>query len=342
MMQKLRSKTARASSFSLWGKTLVVAGLAIGLASLMARERNVLGAGKKRPASTGVPSGGAVGQTCMNVGSQPLRPVILRAVSTKPFQLPNGATVDLQADLDAMWSTAVTQAGVFSPVDFTRDTAGAVSDCDETLELRAAVSSLELNAVELGIHFGYSPAGLDTPLTHIGGNAKVKIGVVRMEFGVRQCRAGRCQEVIATNADHATAGVTMDITIDFANVKTGPSLVTNTQLGSVLQQILAQGAGRLAQDPRVARLPWSATVRESSATTQGMFVMDAGSERRFQPGTRVEVYAVTPGQSACNVYKVVAYGTAIQVHSASSTVALDQLLDPRGVQEGDLVRLRAF
>lgn len=340
-VQRIRRKIG--SHFLLWGKTFLVASFAVGVASLIARERNVLGAGKKRPVpQSGLAAGSGGTNGCSTTNGQPLRSVILRPVSTKPFQLPNGATVDLSADLDAMWTTAVTQTGVFSPLDFTRDTGAAISECDETLELRAAVSSLELNAVEVGVSFGYSPTGSESPIVRIGGTAKVKVGAVRMEFGVRQCRSGRCQELIATGADHATAGVGLDFTIDFTAVKTGPSLVANTQLGAVLQQVLGQGAGRLAQDARVARLPWSATVRESASASQGLFVMDAGAERRLQPGTRVEVYAVTPGASACNVYKVVAYGTAIQVHSISATVALDQLLDPRGVQEGDLVRLRAF
>lgn len=332
-----------ASRLLLWGKTLMVASLAVGVASLIARERNVLGAGKKRPAGdSGSTSGSQPGGGCGVVNAQPLRSVVLRPVTTKPFALPNGASVDLSADLDAMWTTAVTQTGVFAPLDFTRDLGSAISDCDETLELRAAVSALELNAVEVGVSFGYSPTGVESPAVKLGGKANVKIGTVRMEFGVRQCRAGRCQELIAAGADHATAGVGLDFSVDFAAVRTGPSLVANTQLGAVLQRVLLQGAGRLAQDPRVARLPWSAIVRESASSSQGLFVIDAGAERRLQPGTRVEVYAVTPGASACNVYRVVAYGTAIQVHSISATVALDQILDARGVQEGDLVRLRAF
>ncbi len=191
----------------------------IGLVSaeVVYRERNVIAAGKKAPATT-EPQACAVPT---NPLKQPLRAVVLKPIATKPFMLPNGATVDLNSDLQAMLATATTDTMVFSPSDPLTQAPGV---CDEHLEIRAAVSTLELNAFEFGLSFGYTPSGSDSVITNLTGQTKVRIGTIAMEFGVWNCLGARCTEIIAASSSHATAGVDVQVNIDFGMVKTGPAL----------------------------------------------------------------------------------------------------------------------
>src|SRR4051812_3424764 len=82
-----------------WG--LFFAGLGIIISNL------VFAAGKAPPASCGDP----------NLSTPiPIRAVIIGnggSVGTKPFKLPNGAQVNLNADLNTILNTTITESGAF-------------------------------------------------------------------------------------------------------------------------------------------------------------------------------------------------------------------------------------
>lgn len=315
------------------GRSVVIFSAAVLAMNVIYRERNVLGAGKPRP-----PASQPTTQPVCTLPSQnPIRPIVLRKVSTKAFQLPNGAMVDLSADLDALLASAAAQTQVLTPED---GASPKLDPCEEHLELAAAVSVLELNAFEAGVTFGYSPTGTENPITSLTGNVNVKVGNIAMEFGILHCRGAKCQRVIPATATHITAGVGTQFSINFSEVKLGVDLMTKTQLGSLLSAIMKSGMNAAVQSPNLIHLPWSATVGETDATT-GSFAFDAGASQRLSHGMQFEVYAVTPGQSACSFKKTVAYGTAVQVDGLSTVAVVDKILDPRGIQVGDMVRLRA-
>lgn len=265
----------------------------------------------------------------------PVRKVELRGVGTKPFQLPNGARVDLAADLEVLLNTAVTSTTAFAPTD-----AGAGSPCDTHLEIRAAVSTLQLQVAELGITFGYTPSGETDGLTGVTGSATVKIGTIAMDFSVWECVGGKCSSVAATTASHLTAGVNLSATLNFSEITTGPSLIFNTPLGDALRSIMVDGMKRLGTSSRLNELTWTARVREFVPET-GSLIFDAGAKSRLTPHQTFVVYAVTPSVGICDVFKAVAYIHTVRVDTVSSVAVVDQILDSRGIEPGDLVMVRA-
>lgn len=316
-----------------------VVGVSVSLAGAVAMAMTIaspaaLAFGKKKPST------GGGNQVCKPDSGlttpNPARKVVLGKVGTLPFKLPNGSTVDLSADLNTILSTAVADTQNYFPTD--KDTAS--DPCGTHLEIAASVSTLQLNALQVGVTFGYTPSGATSPTgTNITGNATVKVGTIAMDFSVRQCTQGGCTTVGAATANAATAGVSTSFTVNFGDVTTGPSLVYDTQLGSILRKIMNDGAKKLVAATNPGLLSWSAVVREV-VPGAGVFIFDAGTQSLIKPNQSFAVYAVTPATGRCDVYKAVANAHTTQVSPLSSTAVIDEALDSRGVAEGDLVVIR--
>jgi hypothetical protein len=73
-----------------------------------------------------------------------------------------------------------------------------------------------------------------------------------------------------------------------------------------------------------------------------MFIFDAGVQSRIAANQAFEVYAPVDSsiQGSCNVYRTVAYGHTTNANTVSSMAIVDQILDSRGIQEGDVVMIR--
>jgi hypothetical protein len=259
----------------------------------------------------------------------------LGAVASLPFTLPNGKRVDLSADLNALLTTAVTETQVLAP---TLET--SPGPCHTWLELRSAISTLELSVARLGIRFGYSLASGETGVvTGVSGSAQVDIGVLAMDFALYQCNSGGCSAVAATSADHRTAGAELSVEVDFGQISTGPSLVLNTALGKVIRKVMQKGLRSLTASPAIHRLGWSARVREFDPDS-GTLIFDSGAQDRLAAGQLFEVYAVTPAVGICDVFKAVAQVKTVRVDALSSVAEVERILDPRGIKEGDLVTVQ--
>jgi hypothetical protein len=293
---------------------------------------NAWAMGKKptTPVGAGCNANGDTGLTTPN----PSRKVVVNKVTTLPFNLPNGTRVDLSADLDTIIRTSITATQQYLPTD-----GGAADNCGDHLEIYGAVTTLELNAVQFGISFGYSPSGENNTVTNLTGSADVNVGNISMDFGVRECNGGGCSTVGAVSASALTAGVNLSFKIDFSQVQLGPDLVAKTDLGKILRGIMDDGMKRLAKSANPSTLSWSSTVRE--VDSDGSFIFDAGQNAMLGINQAFAVYAVTPATGACNVYKAVANVHTRQVEPLSSIAVVDQSLDPRGVQVGDRVVVRA-
>jgi hypothetical protein len=266
----------------------------------------------------------------------PVRKAVLKPVATKAFNLPNGSRVDLAADLEAILTTAVANSVSFSPAD----PIGPGGDgCGTYLEVRAAVTTLELNAFELGLNFGYTPSGETRTGSGVTGKTNVRIGTIAMDFSVWQCSGGRCAAVGAATSSALSAGVNLSLNIDFGSVKTGPDLVYNTPLGNALRSIMNDGMKSLSKIPRLSELSWYAKVREVSAES-GMLIFDAGTQSRIAAGQSFVIYAASASSGACDVYKAVANVRTVRVEAISSVAQIDESLDSRGVREGDIVMVR--
>jgi hypothetical protein len=265
---------------------------------------------------------------------QPVRAVHLASVGTKPFQLPNGSRVDLAADLDTLFLTAVASTPSLSPLE-----AGAPDACERRLEVRAAISTLDVDVADIGVHFGYTPSGETSTITSLQGTLGVKIGTLAMDFSLWECAQGRCTAVAATTATQATAGMSLSFDIQFSQITTGPALVFNTPLGDTIRKIMQKGMQDLGASPRLVELPWQATVRLVQPS-DGTFIFDAGFQQRLAPQQTFVVYAAQSGGGTCDVFKAVAYTHTLQVDPVSSVATVDQSFDARGIQVGDAVMVR--
>lgn len=314
--------------------------LSIGLACFWMEDSSSHAAGKKPPEQT----------SCSVVASpaNPVRPILVRPVGTQVFKMPNGASADFQADLQSMLITALTQSSNLAPLD-TVGGASVSRGCDTHLELRAAISTFQLNAVQLGFSIGFNPQGAIPFVTNIGGKAQMNIGNISMDFAVMSCSQGLCQAVAASTANHATVGGSLSFEVDFGMISTGPQLLINTPLGDVMRKIIKQGVAQLSSSPRMNEVPWQAHVKEYLPEA-GLVVFDAGFQDRLAPNQEFEIYAANPGfgSASCDVFQVLAYAHTTTVNTVSSISAIDRFLGSRGsipssakefIQPGDLVMI---
>ncbi len=305
-------------------KSWILAATAVGFGLSL----NASGVGKGPPAPP--PKGGTTPFTT----PEPLRTIELSPVSTQIFMLPNGSPADFSADLQAIWMTVVTSSLVFSP---TRPE--AVSDpCNRHLELRAGVSTFQMDLAQFGGSFGYIPGGQLGPITQLKGSAMTKIGAIAMDFSLWQCTDSVCSAVAASTANQNIAGVNLSVNIDFGLVTTGASLIYNTSLGNVIRMMMQSGMNQLLTSTRLNGLPWSAHVKEYDPLL-GTLVIDAGAQAGLGPNQQFEIYAPTDSTPTgeCHVFQRVATVHTSSVGIVSSIALLDSLMDPRGIHVGDVV-----
>jgi hypothetical protein len=290
----------------------------------------------KKPAEPGDPASAAGGLALALRTPKPFRPASLKPVGTRPFQLPNGSRVDLTADLDTILSSSVTQQTRFLPLEAGEDN----PDCSTRIELRANVSTFEMNVADIGLSFGWTPTGeIGGTVTNVTGKTNVKIGTISMDFGAWQCTGSRCVELAAATATHATAGVNLNVTVNFSEATTAADFIWNSALGDALRAIMEDGLKKLEKNARVSKLTWYATVKEFNEK-EGSLIFDAGTSSSLAPGDAFEVYARTPSLSACDVYKTVAQAHALRVDTRSTLGVVDSFLDERGIEAGDIVMIR--
>jgi hypothetical protein len=301
--------------------------LALGAFSLFSI---VAEAGGKKPPTP--PGGGHASLTT----PVPVRLVLLRPVSTKIFQLPNGSRIDLAADFDSLFNTAVTEAGAFAPTD---STGSGNRPCDHHIEIRATVSTMEFNIAQFGLKFGYIPAGELSTISNATGSLDVKVGQLAMDFSVWECVEGRCATVAANTQASSTLDLNLQFAVDFSVIHTGASFLYRTPLGAAFRKIMKKGMETLSVSPRLHELSWSAQVREVNPQN-GEILFDQGSQSRIAPEEAFTVYAGAPADSACKVFKPVAYVRTSSVDTVSSFAQVDEILDPRGIQVGDTVMVR--
>ena len=264
----------------------------------------------------------------------PGRSVVLRPVASKAFDLPNGSRVSIGADLDSMLNTVGTGSTQFKPAD-----ALAPRPCDSHLELRAAVTTMQLEVAQFGLKFGWTPGGSLDFIESVKVKSKVTVGTIAMDFSLWECVGGKCTAVAAVTADHLTAGVEMDFDVDFGAITIGPGFVYNTPLGSILRKIMVKGVEKLSQSARLNELTWFALVKEYYPET-GAVLFDQGSQSRLKNNQTFTVYSVTPSAGVCEVYRPAAYIHTTRVDTVSSYGQIDQVFGDQPIRPGDVVMVR--
>ena len=290
-------------------------------------------AGKKRPPPPCNPEQPGTPQLST---PSPVRKTLLPQIATKPFQLPNGVPADLTFDMQTILNTSVTSSLLLSPTD-----PGGKDPCNAHLELRSAVTTFQLDVFEAGVSFGFSPTGPVNTISSITGVAKVKVGLIAMDFSLWQCKDGLCSSIAAATSNHLVAGSEIIFDVDFDTIKVGAELIFNPVLSSTIRKIMNDAMKQLASSSRIPDLPWTAKVRSHNSMT-GILIFDEGTQSRLLPNQTFVVYAPTDNtpQGVCDVFQTVAYIHTSSVYPVSSEALVDQVLDPRGVHKGDVVMIR--
>jgi hypothetical protein len=309
-------------------------------------------------------SGWAAGKKVMPISSacptsvvtpEPVRKVVLTPIATQLFRLPNGSIADIQVDLQKIFSSVVTQHSNFEPLDYG---SRPIDPCAAHLELRADVTSFQLNATQVGFSLGFSPSGPLSVLSGVSGKTHLNVGNITMDFSIFNCVQGVCSSVAASTANHRVVGGDLSLEVDFSVIKTGPSLVVNTSLGDILRKIMVQGVADLEKSRGLDELPWQARVISFNPAT-GVVVFDAGRRSRIGLNQYFEIYApldvkAEPQEGSdadgCDPLQVIAYAHTIGVNAASSAAVLDRIVGSRCgskssslssdlIQRGDVVMI---
>lgn len=289
-------------------------------------------------------SGSGSGASCTSPSGSsfttpdPVRTVYIPAVGSSVFQLPNGVTANFSADLHTMLQTSVSNSSSFNPTD-----AVAPNPCNEHIEFRGDVTSLQLNIGGAGVTFGYNPSGQLGTVSNITGSVSVSIGAISMDFSVWKCAGGVCQSVAGSTANQNTVGVLGSFEVDFSQIKTGADFFYNTGLATLLRTIMDSGTTLLASSKQLSSLPWQATVKAYDPVT-GLLTFDAGTSDHIAANQEFEVFSPvdTTPTGVCNVFALVGivHTTAGGLSGVSAMAAVDSLVNPqRGVLVGDLVRV---
>ncbi len=296
---------------------------------------SVHAAGKKQTPQNPGCTPGTVSKT-----PHPVRSVLLTSVGTKSFQLPNMHEVDLSLDLKSILAAEVTgtqnipNANGLSVMDPT-DTL----PCGSRLELRASVSTLELEVSKFGIKFGYSGAGSEIIGNKIEGSAEVTIGTVSMDFLLYECSNGQCSTRAAATVDQSLLQGDIKFMVNFGEISLGPEFLWKTPMGQAIRKMMAEGLRKLALSPQLNKVAWHAKVREFVPET-GIVLFDAGSNLNIASNQTFVVYAVEPAVGICDVFKAVAYIRTSKVDPLSSVALVDSFQDARGIHPGDIVVVR--
>lgn len=273
-----------------------------------------------------------VGESCNASVVQPARPVRVLSVGTLPFQLPNGERVEISQDLKTIFETTLLTHSSLRPAEFALD-----DPCAQWLEIRAAVTSLDLDVTEFGVRFGYTPQGAIPTVDSITGEARVKLGSLTMDLGLRLCTRNGCQVVVASSADQTLAELKVDVKVDFSLVTTGASFMTRTPMGAAFRTVFEKAVTRLEKASQLASLPWRAQVVTVDHGS-GQFWINAGREQRLPVGMALDVFAPSPQGPACSVSQRVARAQVRTLTAVSSEAEILETYD-RSVRSGDVVMM---
>lgn len=275
----------------------------------------------------------------------PFREAFVSGVKTLKFKLPNNTEIDLSVDLKSVFESATTRKSNLKPSDdIYRD------DCGEHWELRAALSTVDMDVIGTDIHFGYSlQSGANMPSKNdISASAGVHVNLIGMDFALVRCQSNpnifpskdRCIQVAAVRKSQNLPGVSLQFNVDFAQIKTGANFFWNTPFGASIVTIIEAGITDLVKQAGLLPiLTWRSTVLDYSIQ-EGLW-FDAGLDQGIAPNQTFQVLAVDPSKGVCRAFKPIGYlHTDSMVTNTSSHAVLDQFMDwgdHRQIEPGDVV-----
>lgn len=268
----------------------------------------------------------------------PVRKVVMAPVGTQAFRLPNGKDMDLSADFNSMFETAVAQSGVLVPYY-----PGRPNPCEERLEIRSAVTTLQMEVGSARIRVGYSPTSTESPTIGLEGSVGVKVGVIAMDFHVlRYDSLGGKHIVMASKVEQPFPAFSLEFNVNISDIKIGPELIYNTPLGGVIRGMMTKGVQELVkQTSNLERLGWAAHVRHYDPDT-GILIFDEGWDSLLGNEQTFTVYSAAEDAIGinCTSFLPVADVRTTRVDSITSIAIVDEIRHSRGIQVGDLVLVR--
>lgn len=270
----------------------------------------------------------------------PYRAVVLTEVDTKTFPTPGGGTANFSANFQSILNTATSNSNGFIPSE------NWTSPCNTSLEIRSAVSSFQLNVIEAGISFGYTPiGGIGAGIPGLKGKFKVTVGDMSFDASVWQCVEKSCLSIAAATVNIDTIGTDLSFEVDFSGVDVGLSLATNPALGRITRELMTNAISLLAKNPRIVQLPWQASVKASNLE---QLIFDAGTVFNIGMNQTFVIYEPTnnPARSnangVCDVFKAVAWVHTTQVDTMSSIAKIDRLMNGGVIRPGYVVMVRTI
>ncbi len=288
------------------------------------------GAGSQKSKTPAIPT------TVRLQTAKPVRKVRLLPVGSLPFRLPNGSTIDTSLDLTSIFESVVTESRFLSPLkEF-----GSTEPCLPHLELRARLTTMELNVRQFKITIGFSPSGsFDVP--PLKGSLETQIGTMAMDFSLWHCESGKCWAVASANEDHRTSQVSGFIGIDLDLITIGPSFVRNTSFGKTVRQIMKKGIETLESNAHFQELAWHSTITRATPTEP--WILQAGLSDRINSGDSFVIYRRATESvlgATCPVYQPIALAHASSVQAQTSTLEIDSSNEFQIPVPGDWVMIR--
>ena len=275
----------------------------------------------------------------------PIRAVVKAPISgTLAFQVPNQTTTSINGDLDAMFGAALTG----SNSKFQAVSGAPEGACDSYVQISAEVLSFTMDALEIGVTFGFNSGGAipivpGTPTAT--GQGTVKIGSIQMAFAAWQCtNAGgksQCQRLYSSQSDQTVVGSNLQFNVDWNQFNLSGSILQLADLAKVVQAIMADGMTKLQNNPMINDLPWRASVF-NLGSQPGTYWMDAGANEGISANQTFAIYSPVNGGGVCQTLLPVACVHTLsgpgEVSGTASLMQLDHwIAGSSSVQLNDVV-----
>ena len=277
-------------------------------------------------------------------------PVPIRSVVKAPisgaiaFQVPNQTTTSINGDLDAMFGAALTGSGSkFQAVSAAPQTA-----CDSYVQISAEVLSFTMDALEIGVTFGYNSGGAipiipGTPSAT--GQGTVRIGSIQMAFAAWTCtQAGgesQCQRLYSSQSDQTVVGSNIQFNVDWSQFNVQGNILQLADLAKVVQAIMVDGMRKLQSNPMINDLPWKASIF-SLGSQPGTYWMNAGANAGIAANQSFTIYSPVNDGGVCPTLLPVACVHTLSgpgnVSATAGLMQLDHWIDgSKAVQLNDVV-----
>jgi hypothetical protein len=245
----------------------------------------------------------------------PVRYVVIRDFAgVAPLEAPNGVTTSVADALPVLKSSLVAALNANSELRDQETSGSPLEGCGTHLEIQPSVTEFEMGSTQLNVSFGYNQGtvlAVDPTLPKATATDTLKVGHVQFTFTLYECPnsgTGECQSTgISSQATQTVLGNNLQLTVDWDALTGTLGLLSDADLITDIDKIMANGVQQIAANSLVSTLPWQAPV---IALGNDDFIIGAGVDQNIKSTDYFTVYSVANSSSVsvCNVYE--GYGCA--------------------------------